>query len=342
MRGRRGEGGISPSRCVPRRVWCCLARPRSAFASMSATLPASRCPAHVQPLHDRTVTHPRLRFFLRLPESRPLRKIHFMVPLILLVASFLSGCEEAGVAPPPNPPSSPYAVYTPSSPGGPSEVVEKSVGYLDGPRTIYHEIGPMETIWRISRLYDVSPESIYSANGLKPGDPLLIGRKLIIPNARMIRHVINLYRNPQWKYIILHHTATGKGNARTIQSSHWQRGFWNGLGYHFLIDNGTLGKGDGQIEMSPRWIKQQEGAHCKAGEMNDKAIGIALVGNFNYERPTRNQLQSLTFLLSVLCNYYHIPPPNILAHDEVPGARTECPGKLFPMNYLRQEARSRN
>jgi N-acetyl-anhydromuramyl-L-alanine amidase AmpD len=198
----------------------------------------------------------------------------------------------------------------------------------------------METIWRISRLYDVSPESIYSANGLKPGDPLLVGRKLIVPNARMIRHVINLYRNPQWKYIILHHTATGKGNARTIQNAHWQRGFWNGLGYHFVIDNGTLWKGDGQIEMSPRWIRQQNGAHCKAGDMNDKAIGIALVGNFNYEKPTRNQLQSLTFLLSVLCSYYHIPPANILAHDEVPGARTECPGKLFPMNYLRQAAAS--
>ena len=77
-------------------------------------------------------------------------------------------------------------------------------------------VGPLETVWRISRMYDVTPESIYSANRLRPSDHLLIGQKLIIPGARMIRYVINLYRNPQWKYIIVHHTATGKGNAKAI------------------------------------------------------------------------------------------------------------------------------
>ncbi|MGA2402861.1 MAG: N-acetylmuramoyl-L-alanine amidase [Syntrophobacteraceae bacterium] len=212
------------------------------------------------------------------------------------------------------------------------------MGYLGSPRTIYHEVGPLETVWRISRLYDVTPQSIYSANRLKPRDPLQVGQKLVIPNAKTIRYVINLYRNPQWKYIILHHTATGKGNARTINISHGARGFWNGLGYHFLIDNGTLGKGDGQIEMSPRWIRQQCGAHCKAGGMNDKAIGIALVGNFNCEKPTPNQLQSVAFLVSVLRNYYHIHPANILGHREAQGAKTECPGKLFPINSIRKAA----
>jgi N-acetyl-anhydromuramyl-L-alanine amidase AmpD len=187
-------------------------------------------------------------------------------------------------------------------------------------------------------MYGVTPESIYAANRLKPGDPLQVGQKLVIPNAGMIRHVINLYRNPRWKYIIVHHTATGKGNAKTIHRSHWERGFWNGLGYHFLIDNGTLGKGDGQIEMSPRWVRQQGGAHCKAGGMNDMAIGISLVGNFDYEKPTPNQMQSLAFLLSVLRDYYRIPPSNVMGHREVPGAKTRCPGQLFPLNSLRQKS----
>ena len=278
--------------------------------------------------------------------SRPniFRKISLLLVLFALLAA---GCEQAVVAPPYQgprpgpPPGSPQAPYSPpvtrpDEPPQPAQVVEKSMGYLGAPRTVYHEIGPMETVWRISRMYNVTPESIYSANGLSPSDPLLIGRKLIIPNAGMIRHVINLYRNPQWKYIILHHTATGKGNAKTINHSHGERGFGNGLGYHFLIDNGTLGKGDGQIEMSPRWIRQQCGAHCKAGGMNSKSIGIALVGNFNYEKPTPNQVQSLAFLLSVLRGYYHIPSANILGHREAPGAKTECPGKLFPINQIRQ------
>lgn len=217
-------------------------------------------------------------------------------------------------------------------------MVEKIVGFRGAPRNITHEVGPLETIWRIARMYDVTPDSIYRANGIKPGAQLQVGQKLLIPNARMIRHVINLYPNPKWKYIVVHHTATGKGNAKTLHRSHGQRGFWNGLGYHFLIDNGTMGKGDGQIEMSPRWIRQQVGAHCKASGMNDMAIGISLVGNFNGEQPTPNQLQSLTHLLKTLRNYYRIPINKTYGHREVPGAKTECPGKLFPIHIIRQKS----
>jgi hypothetical protein len=269
----------------------------------------------------------------------------FFFVLFAIFVVILSGCEQTVMAPPPYPATPPPSVTgearsgtTPSGaplPPRPDRVVEKSVGYLGSPTTIYHEIGPMETIWQISRLYDVSPESIYSANRLTPRDRLDVGRKLIIPNAMMIRHVINLYRNPQWKYIIVHHTATGRGNAKTLMRSHWGRGYPGGLGYHFLIDNGTLGKGDGQIEMSPRWIWQQTGAHCKADNMNQRAVGIALVGNFNFEKPTPNQLQSLSFLISVLRDFYRIPSANVMAHRKVKGANTECPGKLFPLSSIK-------
>ena len=125
------------------------------------------------------VVSPRLRV-TRWPvydQSPSLQKIPcrllFLLFLLLLPTSIISGCEPAVVAPP-YPATPPPAAYSPSvtEPPRPDEVVEKSLGYLGGPRTIYHEIGPMETIWRISRMYDVSPESIYSANGLRPSDPL--------------------------------------------------------------------------------------------------------------------------------------------------------------------------
>ena len=58
-------------------------------------------------------------------------------------------------------------------------------------------------------------------------------------------------------------TATDEGNALSLFTIHKRRGFTD-LGYHFVIDNGTSGKGKGQIEVSPRWIKQRNGAHCKA------------------------------------------------------------------------------
>jgi N-acetyl-anhydromuramyl-L-alanine amidase AmpD len=203
-------------------------------------------------------------------------------------------------------------------------------------RTITHEVGPLETVWRISRMYDVSAQDIYAANRMKPGDPLRIGQKLLIPNARTMRHVIPLYPGDQWKYIIVHHTATDIGSAILVNRSHHDRGFWHGLGYHFLIDNGTLGKGDGQIEVSPRWIKQQEGAHCKAGGMNDKAIGVALVGNFNETLPTSRQMESLGYLLRTLMQQYRIAPSKVTGHRDVDGASTDCPGKRFPWSNLRQ------
>ena len=194
----------------------------------------------------------------------------------------------------------------------------------------------METIWRLSKMYDVPMRSIYRANGLKPGATIRIGQKLVIPNAKTLRNVIALYPSTRWKYIIIHHTATDIGNAYLINRSHHDRGFWYGLGYDFLIDNGSLGKGDGQIEVSPRWIKQQNGAHCKADGMNSKAIGIALVGNFDDELPTPNQMESLVYLVKTLCRHYHIPYNHVMGHRDVKGANTDCPGKRFPWSGLRQ------
>jgi N-acetylmuramoyl-L-alanine amidase len=273
-----------------------------------------------------------------LPLNIGFRKIVVLL-FVLAALSITAGCGKKYCSIPYSAESAPQAQPArPPSRGAP-EVVEKSLASKGAPRTIVHEVGPLETVWRIARMYDVSPESIYAANGIKPNDPLKNGQKLTIPNARMLRHIVNLYPNPQWKFIILHHTATDMGNAKTINRSHGERGFWNGLGYHFLIDNGTLGKGDGQIEMSPRWIRQQNGAHCKAGGMNDKAIGISLVGNFNQESPTANQLQSLAYLLRTLCDYYHISSGNIMGHREVEGAHTECPGRNFPISSFRQSLR---
>ncbi|WP_448383475.1 N-acetylmuramoyl-L-alanine amidase, partial [Desulfosoma sp.] len=215
-------------------------------------------------------------------------------------------------------------------------VVQEPLADAKTPRTVIHEVAPMETVWRLSKMYGVSMESIYRANGLKPGAPIAIGQKLTIPNATQFHNIIPLYPNTCWRWIVIHHTATDIGKATLIHYNHQDRGFWNGLGYHFLIDNGSLGKGDGQIEVSPRWIKQQKGAHCKVGGMNDTGIGVALVGNFDEGLPTAKQMQSLARLIRELTHYYRIPAKNIVGHGDVPGARTDCPGKHFPWTELQR------
>ncbi|MBF0254716.1 MAG: N-acetylmuramoyl-L-alanine amidase, partial [Candidatus Omnitrophica bacterium] len=80
----------------------------------------------------------------------------------------------------------------------------------------------------------------------------------------------------KWQYIIVHHTASDYGDAETIHRWHLKRGWKNGLGYHFIIDNGTLGHADGEIEVGKRWHDQMDGAHAGVKGWNHKAIGIGI------------------------------------------------------------------
>lgn len=195
---------------------------------------------------------------------------------------------------------------------------------------IFHAVSPGETLWRISKMYDVEIGTIIKANNLKSESKIAMGQRLLIPHAAPLRPIIPLYKTDKWSYIIIHHSATDVGNAYSLYDMHLRRGFWNGLGYHFVIDNGTFGKAQGQIEISPRWLKQQDGAHCKADSMNKIGIGICLVGNFSKEDVSSRQLDSLVYLVRVLQKYYNIPTANIMGHGQVPGAATECPGLKFP------------
>ncbi len=194
---------------------------------------------------------------------------------------------------------------------------------------VCHVVGPSETLWRIAKMYDVDMKEIVGANNLKDTTKLEMGQRLVIPRAAPPKPIVALYKTNKWKYIIIHHSATDVGNALDFYRAHRNRG-WETLGYHFVIDDGSVGKQDGQVEVSPRWIKQLDGAHCNAGGMNHVGIGICLVGNFSKEQPTAEQMKSLAYLVDLLRKEYKIPAGNIMGHGQVPGASTECPGKYFP------------
>ena len=207
-------------------------------------------------------------------------------------------------------------------------------------KDVFHAVAPGETVWRIAKMYDVDIKDITRANHLKSSKEIKMGQRLVVPDAAPFKPVVTLYPSKKWKYIIIHHSATDEGNALSFHGSHHRRGFDNGLGYHFVIANGTKGKQDGQIEVSPRWIKQQNGAHCKASNMNDKAIGICLVGNFSNERVSFEQMESLVYLGNTLRRYYKIPLKNIMGHGQVHAAQTECPGKKFPWTKFMSRLRN--
>ncbi len=204
-------------------------------------------------------------------------------------------------------------------------------------RDIVHTIAPGETLWRISKMYSVPIAMIMCTNRLASRTDIKYGQKLLIPEAAPIEPVISLFPNDKWKYIIIHHSATEGGSSLQFHEYHLKKGWDHGVGYHFVIDKGASNKQDGQIETTPRWLKQQDGAHCKADDMNTRAIGICLVGNFNHEKVSAAQMRSLVMLVNKLKHYYQIPRSHILGHRDVKGSCTECPGRHFPWErFLRQ------
>jgi N-acetylmuramoyl-L-alanine amidase len=206
---------------------------------------------------------------------------------------------------------------------------------------IVHIVAPGETLWRISKVYGVPMQEIIRANNLREVASLERGQQLIIPSIATRKTVVPLFRTNKWRYIIIHHSATDVGDASYLNMLHRRRG-WNEIGYDFVIDNGTKGKADGAIEVTPRWINQENGAHCRAADMNQKGIGICLVGNFSEERVSEKEMNSLVYLVNVLKKYYGVPRDHILGHGQVLGARTECPGKLFPWREFRKRLDSCN
>ena len=198
---------------------------------------------------------------------------------------------------------------------------------------VVHLLAKGESVWRLAETYGVKADDILRADRITHPSELKAGTKIWIPGARQPQRVLPYLPDAtRWQYIVVHHSATEVGNAELFDRGHRRRGFWNGLGYHFVIDNGTDGTPDGQIETGHRWNHQMDGAHCNTDDMNKIGIGICLVGNFDKDRVSKTQFESLVWLVRKLQLKYHIPRSHILRHRDVPGKRgaTECPGNHFP------------
>lgn len=142
-----------------------------------------------------------------------------------------------------------------------------------------------------------------------------------------------------WQHIVIHHSASPSGNAAAFDRMHRRKG-WDGLAYHFVINNGK-GGADGKLEVGQRWWKQKHGAHAgglhaqaadEHNEFNEFGIGICLVGNLDRKPPTRAQLKTLAGLLKKLQAEFNIPDENIVGHRHVKS--TACPGRHFPWKKL--------
>ncbi len=129
------------------------------------------------------------------------------------------------------------------------------------------------------------------------------------------------------KRITVHHEGSAKPNndtaptqvaatLRLIQSQHRKRMGAGDIGYHFIIDR------TGVIWQGRDWNYQ--GAHTSGANSNN--LGVMLLGNFEIQQPTGQQLQSLNALVASLVRKYGLnPSTDIFGHSDF--CNTACPGK---------------
>lgn len=153
-----------------------------------------------------------------------------------------------------------------------------------------------------------------------------------IDNARV--------KKGRWKYIVVHNSGTRQGNARAFDIYHRKvRKMPNGLAYHFVIGNGSS-SGNGEIEIGSRWTKQINGGHVASDYLNNIALGICLVGDFNRDVPTEKQKAALEELINYLrkrCGKVKGKDIIVYGHRQINPKPTDCPGDRFPLKWLNKE-----
>lgn len=129
-------------------------------------------------------------------------------------------------------------------------------------------------------------------------------------------------RKSHWKGIVLHHSASDTSSYEAIDRDHSSKG-WDGIGYHFTIDS------KGVTTATMRWINQRNGAHCKG---HNDYIGICLLGDFQYKKPTKTQLQYARSLVRTLCKEFGFSAQQVHGHNHF--RSTKCPGSLKKSDVL--------
>lgn len=160
--------------------------------------------------------------------------------------------------------------------------------------------------------------------------------------TRSVRRAIDApsVRKGRWRYIVVHNSGTRQGSAHAFDYYHRRvRHMPNGLAYQFVIGNGH-GTADGKIEIGNRWTQQLAGGHCASDYLNNIAIGICLVGDFNRDLPTKAQLVALEELIRYLRKRVGRVDRQLAivkAHREINPKPTDCPGNRFPVRWMHRK-----
>ena len=129
------------------------------------------------------------------------------------------------------------------------------------------------------------------------------------------------------KYVTIHHAGViykpGTDPAKFVKNMQaWgqkDKG-WPDLPYHFLIAP------DGRI-FEARDMAYEPDTNTKYPLQGH--IGVEMMGDFNKQRPSPQQLESAARLIAWICDQKKIDTKDIATHKDVAKGQTSCPGDDF-------------
>lgn len=137
-----------------------------------------------------------------------------------------------------------------------------------------------------------------------------------------------------WDYIMIHHSLTKDQQVvdwKAIRKYHIEVRGWRDIGYNYGVEkvNGTYQVMLGRDLNIP-------GAHCKEENMNRRAIGVCVVGNYDKRSPCFKLLDFLACAVVLpLMRKFYVSVGNIIKHNDYANYKT-CPGIVFDMDLLRR------
>ena len=139
--------------------------------------------------------------------------------------------------------------------------------------------------------------------------------------------------------LVIHHSKTKDGvtvSWSAIRKYHTTnpRLMWDDIGYHFGVELVNV-----YYEVLLGRMPYMQGAHCRAGGMNGKALGLCVVGDFDKHEPPIMQFNLAASVGSWICHVLNIPVENIKGHRDYDSGKS-CPGRLFDMEAFRVKVSS--
>ena len=133
-------------------------------------------------------------------------------------------------------------------------------------------------------------------------------------------------------HIILHHSLTKDGkevNYNAIKRYHVETLGWRDIGYHVIIEDQR-----GEVNALFGRMLNESGAHTKQRGMNNRSIGICMVGNFDIAEPSPQIWNLALRLCRSFMDIYGIANEKVQGHREYASYKS-CPGNLFDLGKFR-------